>query len=832
MSAASGSQPWHRPSLAGCRDLALSHCLGLLTRPPPALWLVRTLRPLPCPLPCPLLAACSWSCGQRGRSPQDCGRRVRVVKWSDCCLPLACRPGDPFQLMAKASVDDFSKLGLAFMEDRLQMENGLVAQKIVSVHLQDPALRELSKASGEQVQASPLNPAPSLGGIMEQAGQGDWKATGEGSSPLKTGCGSGREPASDGDPGPGCAERHQLHLSSCHECLELESSTIESVRCASAEGTPELPEGRGGGSEAAAEEPGPERKGRRGNVSGKAPNILLYVGSGSEEALGRLQQVRAVLEDCVDTDSYTLYHLREDSALRDPWPDNCLLLVVASREPVPKDVQQRFLAYLSQGGKVLGLSSSFTVGGFRVTSRDTLQSTAQNLVFSKADGNEVRLSVLSSGHVYEEGLSPGRVQGHLENEDKDKAIVHVPFGTRGGEAILCQVHLELPPSAAVVHTREDFDVLKSSNERRHDVLRDILTTLGLGCDARQVPALTPLRLLLATEEIQDPVMQWLGQHVDPEGIIKSSKLSLRFVSSYTSDMEITPSSIPVLTNPEGFSSEHFNLETYRRNLRTTRLGKVVLFAEVTPTTMSLLGGLMFEMPQEMGLIAIAVRQTQGKGRGPNAWLSPVGCALSTLLACVPSKSELGQRIPFVQHLMSLAVVEAVRSIPGYEDINLRVKWPNDIYYSDLMKIGGVLVNSTLMGDTFYILIGCGFNVTNSNPTICINDLIAEYNRQHGVGLRPLQVDCLIARAVTVLESLIDRFQAHGPDGVLPLYYKYWVHSGQQVRLGGEEGPRVSIVGLDDSGFLQVLQEDGGVVTVHPDGNSFDMLRNLILPKRQ
>lgn len=36
---------------------------------------------------------------------------------------------------------------------------------------------------------------------------------------------------------------------------------------------------------------------------------------------------------------------------------------------------------------------------------------------------------------------------------------------------------------------------------------------------------------------------------------------------------------------------------------------------------------------------------------------------------------------------------------------MRVKWPNDIYYSDLMKIGGVLVNSTLMGETFYILIG-------------------------------------------------------------------------------------------------------------------------------
>lgn len=44
----------------------------------------------------------------------------------------------------------------------------------------------------------------------------------------------------------------------------------------------------------------------------------------------------------------------------------------------------------------------------------------------------------------------------------------------------------------------------------------------------------------------------------------------------------------------------------------------------------------------------------------------MGCALSTLLVRVPLRSQLGQRIPFVQHLMSLAVVEAVRSIPGYQ----------------------------------------------------------------------------------------------------------------------------------------------------------------------
>ncbi|KAL8190537.1 UNVERIFIED_CONTAM: hypothetical protein K2H54_055445 [Gekko kuhli] len=204
-----------------------------------------------------------------------------------------------------------------------------------------------------------------------------------------------------------------------------------------------------------------------------------------------------------------------------------------------------------------------------------------------------------------------------------------------------------------------------------------------------------------------------------------------------------------------------------------------------------------------------------------------------------------------------------------KDIDLRVKWPNDIYYSDLMKLGGVLINSTLTGTVFHILIaqdfaslnllhylydvhihlvcvyiqsykqnssvsssGCGFNVNNSNPTICINDLIMEHNKTKNTQLKPLSADCLIARSVTVLEKLINTFQEKGPNGVLPLYYKYWIHSGKQVRLKNDAGPLAWIVGIDDSGFLQVQEEGKDVLTVHPDGNSFDMLRNLIIPKHQ
>jgi biotin---protein ligase len=58
-----------------------------------------------------------------------------------------------------------------------------------------------------------------------------------------------------------------------------------------------------------------------------------------------------------------------------------------------------------------------------------------------------------------------------------------------------------------------------------------------------------------------------------------------------------------------------------------------------------------------------------------------------------------------------------------------------------------------------------------------------------------------------------------------------IFSDATVRLGTDNGDEATIVGLDDYGFLLVrLQKDGSTVSVQPDGNSFDMMRNLILPK--
>ncbi|XP_076307817.1 biotin--protein ligase-like [Tachypleus tridentatus] len=99
----------------------------------------------------------------------------------------------------------------------------------------------------------------------------------------------------------------------------------------------------------------------------------------------------------------------------------------------------------------------------------------------------------------------------------------------------------------------------------------------------------------------------------------------------------------------------------------------------------------------------------------------------------------------------------------------------------------------------------------------------------GSELEQLTVEEFIAQTLTRLEDFISCFQIHGSSRILPLYYSYWLHSGQEVWLE-ESQEKAAIQGLDEHGFLRVRTSLGNV-SFQPDGNSFDMIRNLIRHKK-
>jgi len=155
-----------------------------------------------------------------------------------------------------------------------------------------------------------------------------------------------------------------------------------------------------------------------------------------------------------------------------------------------------------------------------------------------------------------------------------------------------------------------------------------------------------------------------------------------------------------------------------------------------------------------------------------------------------------------------------------EGLNVRIKWPNDIYYGNETKIGGVLVKANFVKDEFVVFVGTGINVANEAPTVCLNQFLPS-------GSKPITPECIIAITLTRLEQLIEEFQSKGADAVLALYYKYWLHSDKEVTVAAT-GEKVKILGLDEYGFLNVKAVDSGrTITLHPDGNSFDMMANLI-----
>ena len=55
-------------------------------------------------------------------------------------------------------------------------------------------------------------------------------------------------------------------------------------------------------------------------------------------------------------------------------------------------------------------------------------------------------------------------------------------------------------------------------------------------------------------------------------------------------------------------------------------------------------------------------------------------------------------------------------------VDVRIKWPNDIY-GDRLKIGGILCQSAYRDQAFHVVIGAGINLSNREPTTCIDALV-------------------------------------------------------------------------------------------------------------
>uniref|UniRef100_T1J4N2 BPL/LPL catalytic domain-containing protein n=1 Tax=Strigamia maritima TaxID=126957 RepID=T1J4N2_STRMM len=511
----------------------------------------------------------------------------------------------------------------------------------------------------------------------------------------------------------------------------------------------------------------------------KPPNILVYCKPAD------FIDVKKTILKVVNSDRYVVYHL-QDSKILDGniWADNVELLIVKKTKMETK-IATQFLKYYENGGKVFSIDSAYFHRYFLdMNMRHVMNSIENEKPIKKLKkmyykGQKVKLMCMQPQFVWNleedfEALVVDKLEKPL--------IFKKKFQETGGCFVSSLVDLEYDVERKII-PEEYYHDLKYFDESRLKILREILTgSLRIDCSPVQTLPLTPCYLVGDKPEIN-----YFLQEIASK--LKKNKLQLNLLTLVFHEKEkpndsITSDHLPVIFNCDQL--DEFSVDKYLSHLKSKQLT---------------------DHPR---VIAVAKRQTKGKGRSGNDWLSPDGCAMFSVPLVFNLKSKLGKHPTWLQHLAALAMVEAVLKTPKYEardkwDLDVRIKWPNDIYVGQTkMKIGGVVVTCTLIKDTFHCVIGCGFNVNNSVPTTCLNDLILRRNLTdpENFSLDPMTVEEVIAKVVSRLDELVWLFQSSGYESVVELYCRRWMHGGAEVSL--QDGRKVQILGLDSNGFLTVL----------------------------
>ncbi|KAL2314975.1 Biotin--protein ligase [Schizosaccharomyces pombe] len=293
----------------------------------------------------------------------------------------------------------------------------------------------------------------------------------------------------------------------------------------------------------------------------------------------------------------------------------------------------------------------------------------------------------------------------------------------------------------------------------------------------------------------------------------------------------------------------FDLELYAKLINGCRFGLPIIVAPVIRSTQTLLDkNYRFLDSTNTGFTVLGNYQTAGRGRGQNMWVSPYGTLAFSFIINVDAKNFSTTPIALFQYLMALAVVRGIREYaPGYENIPAFIKWPNDVYVrvdkgginfqgKQYMKLSGIIVTSNYRKNVLHLVVGCGINVSNLGPTVSLNTLVDEWNKNSdNPRLEKFSFEKLLASVLNQFDRYHRLLLEEGFSLILPEYYQYWLHSNQTVNLAS--GGKAIIQGItSDFGFLlaQLLNENNEpttkVVHLQPDGNSFDLMRNLITRK--
>lgn len=186
--------------------------------------------------------------------------------------------------------------------------------------------------------------------------------------------------------------------------------------------------------------------------------------------------------------------------------------------------------------------------------------------------------------------------------------------------------------------------------------------------------------LPSSEAIKQTAGHLIAEHFHQEAFFRNfGQQSADIITlQLTKSFNVTNQQDPLMTIRRSISSrfnnrDYFNVTclyfffnfkltilTLFKMLKTKIIGRTCLYFDIVGSTHSVLEGCDL-FPD--GFAVIARRQTQGRGRSGNIWMSPEGCAMFSMQIQFPLQSELGRHLSLLQHIAALAIVLGVKNLP-------------------------------------------------------------------------------------------------------------------------------------------------------------------------
>jgi len=297
---------------------------------------------------------------------------------------------------------------------------------------------------------------------------------------------------------------------------------------------------------------------------------------------------------------------------------------------------------------------------------------------------------------------------------------------------------------------------------------------------------------------KDKILNMLNQ---ADGVVSgetlSAELGVSRVSVWKHIRGLNQSGLAIQSSPKGYRLKR-DPDTLQPWAFDGRQDRIHFFPE-TSSTMDEATRLAREGCPTF-TVAVAQRQTHGRGRLQRAWLSGEGGLFFTIVV----RPEIALMQAGLVNLA--AAIDMAAVLRAVYDVDARLKWPNDILVKG-RKICGVLSQMEAEGDQVaYLNIGIGLNVNN----------VPETEAPIAISMKNLLGKTTPRREVLTafLDVFEKRMSAFEPDGVIEQWISNNVTLGQNVRvLTINDRVDGTAVGIDPLGGLVLVLADGSKRTV-------------------